>query len=67
MLNQFRWSQDKSLRQWLRNTRLDGFGKMVADLDKADTQRQAILTQLHTRAKAAISNMPNLLTAASQV
>lgn len=67
MMNQFRWSQDKALRQWLRNTRLDGFGKMVGDLDKTDTERQAILAKLRTRAMAAMSNMPHLLAAADQV
>jgi hypothetical protein len=67
MMNQFRWSQDKALRQWLRNTRLDGFGKMVADLDKADTERQAVLAQLRANAMAAISNMPNLLEAVKSV
>jgi hypothetical protein len=65
MMNQFRWSQDKALRQWLRNTRLDGFGKMVGELDKADTERQAIMAQLRTRAMAAMSNMPHLLAAAN--
>ena len=62
MMNQFRWSQDKALRQWVRNSRLDGFGKMVADLDKTDTERQAILAKLHANSSAAMSNMPNLLT-----
>jgi hypothetical protein len=65
MMNQFRWSQDKALRQWLRNTRLDGFGKMVAELNKDDTERQAIMAQLRARALAAMANMPNLLTAVS--
>ena len=65
MMNQFHWSKDKAMRQWMRNSRLDGFGKMVADLDKADVERQAILAQLRTRAMAAISNMPNLLISAS--
>jgi hypothetical protein len=55
------------LRQWLRHTRLDGFGKMVAELSKDDTERQAILAQLRTRTTAAMSNMPKLLSAASQV
>jgi NAD(P)-binding Rossmann-like domain len=61
MMNQFRWSQDKALRQWVRDARLDGFGKIVAELDKADTERHAILTQLRTQTVAAMSNMPNLL------
>jgi hypothetical protein len=67
MMNQFRWSQDKALRQWLRYTRLDGFGKMVAELDKADTERQAVLAQLRTRAMAAMSNMPHLMNASPMV
>ncbi len=67
LMNQFLWSKDNALRQWLRHTRLDGFGKMVAELSKDDTERQAILAQLRTRTTAAMSNMPKLLSAASQV
>jgi hypothetical protein len=65
MMNQFRWSQDKSLRQWLRNIRLDAFGKMVADLEKTDTERQAVLARLRTNAFAAMSNMPGLMAPAN--
>jgi hypothetical protein len=61
MMNQFRWSQDKNLREWIRNSRLDGFGKMVAELDRADVERQAVLARLRTNSFAAISNMPNLM------
>jgi len=61
MMNQFRWSQDKALRQWIRNARLDGFGKMVAELDKADTDRQATMARLRTNSMAAMSNMPKLI------
>lgn len=61
MTNQFQWSQDKALRQWMRSTRLDAFGKMVAEVDKADTDKQAILTQLRTHSVAAMKNMPKLM------
>ncbi len=61
MMNQFQWSQDKALRQWIRNSRLDGFGKMVSDLDKGDTDRQTTMARLRTNSMAAISNMPNLM------
>ena len=30
MMNQFAWSQDKALRTWIHNSRLDGFGKIIA-------------------------------------
>ena len=61
MMNQYHWSQDKSLRQWIRNSRLDGFGKMIADLDKADAEKMAVMARLRTNAMAAIANMPKLM------
>ncbi|MFO7705878.1 MAG: NAD(P)-binding protein [Halopseudomonas sp.] len=60
MMNQYHWSQDKALRQWIRNSRLDGFGKMIADLDKADAEKWAVMGRLRTNAMAAIANMPKL-------
>ena len=30
MMNQFRWSQDKALREWIAANRLDGFSNMIA-------------------------------------
>jgi hypothetical protein len=61
MLNQYQWSQDKALRQWMRNSRLDSFGKMVAELDKADTQRQAVVARLRENLMGAMGNIPNLM------
>jgi hypothetical protein len=61
MMNQFQWSQNKALRQWMRNSRLDGFGKMVAELDRADAEKQAVLARLRTNSIAAISNIPHLM------
>jgi len=62
MMNQFAWSQDKALRQWMRESRLDGFGKMVAEVDKLDADKQAILARLRSNAMAAMANMPKLMT-----
>lgn len=61
MMNQFQWSQNKPLRQWMRHSRLDGFGKMVAELDKSDTERQAVMAAIRTHSMAAMSNMANLM------
>lgn len=61
MMNQYHWSQDKALRQWIRNSRLDGFGKMIADLDKADAAKMEVMGRLRTNAMAAIANMPRLM------
>lgn len=63
MSNQMRWSQDAALRQWLRNSRLDGFGKMVSEVSKDDAERQAVLARLRASAMPAAANMQRLLAA----
>lgn len=66
MMNQFQWSQDKPLRQWIRGTRLDGFGKLVADASADDADKQAILIRLKNSSIAAMGNITRLLAADSQ-
>jgi hypothetical protein len=60
MHNQFHWGQDKPLRDWMRSSRLDGFGKLVAGADKSDAEQMAVLARLKERAPAAISNLSRL-------
>ncbi len=48
MVNQFIWSQDKTLREWIKNNRLDGFSKLAANTDKSDADKMAILNILRT-------------------
>ncbi len=60
LLNQFQWSQDKALRQWMRTSRLDAFGALVAGIEKTDVARQATLAQLRTNTMAAMMNMSKL-------
>jgi hypothetical protein len=61
MWNQFQWGQDKVLRKWIRESRLDGFGKLIAAIDPQDAARQAILARLRTQAAAAMANLPKLV------
>ena len=63
MTNQLRWSQDEALRGWLRNSRLDGFGKMVSEVDRQDADRQSVLARLRACSMAAVQNMPRLAAA----
>ena len=61
MMNQMQWSQDKTLRNWMRETRLDGFGKLMSNIDPSDTEKLAIMGNFRTQAMAAMANMPKLL------
>lgn len=64
MMNQAQWSQDKTLRDWMRASRLDGFGKVMASADRNDLEKMAILDKLRSQAMAAMGNMPKLLAGA---
>jgi hypothetical protein len=62
MRNQFQWGQDKSLRAWMRDSRLDGFGKLMASVDKQDIEKQEIIARLREQSAAAMANLPRLIT-----
>jgi hypothetical protein len=61
MMNQMQWSQDKTLRNWMRDTRLDGFGKLMTGIDPSDTEKLAMMGNLRTQAMAAMANFPKLM------
>jgi len=61
MANQMAWSADKSLRNWIRSTRLDGFGKLTANLGADDAEKLATLAEIKQYGMAATGNMKNLL------
>lgn len=63
MVNQFHWGQDKDLRQWVRTSRLDGFGKLMAGIALDDTEKQAIMARYKQAASDAMTNLPKLLRA----
>ena len=61
MQNQYRWGQDKALRQWMRDSRLDGFGRLMSSVDPADTEMQAVLARYKAGAMAAMTKLPRLM------
>ncbi len=63
MMNQAAWSQDKALRNWVRDSRLDGFGRVVAAADPNNPQQMAILARLRSVAPAAAANLAKLAAA----
>ena len=54
MTNQFNWSQDKPLRNWIRNNRLDGYSNMVAGIGEDETDKKAILQRLRDNSMPAM-------------
>jgi NAD(P)-binding Rossmann-like domain len=60
MMNQMAWMQDKVLSKWIRNCRLDGFGKVIAAISPDDTEKQAVLAHFRGNAMAAMGNLQRL-------
>ena len=46
MMNQYNWSQEKDLRQWLRDNRLDGYSQLVAGIEEHETEKLAIMKRM---------------------
>jgi NAD(P)-binding Rossmann-like domain len=65
MTNQMHWAQDKALRNWMREARLDGFGKLISNIAPNDTEKMAIMSGLRTQAMAAMANLPRLMASTS--
>lgn len=61
--NQAQWGQDKALRQWIRASRLDGFGRLVSGIAAHETDKLAIVARLKDNAAAAMANLQRLVAA----
>ncbi|MEO0451327.1 MAG: NAD(P)-binding protein [Pseudomonadota bacterium] len=46
MMNQYNWSQEKDLRGWLRNNRLDGYSQLTTGIEEDEVEKLAILKRL---------------------
>jgi NAD(P)-binding Rossmann-like domain len=63
MMNQMQWMQDAALGKWIRESRLDGFGKVIAAVGSNDAEKQAILLKLRNNAMGAMMNLQRLAAA----
>lgn len=61
MMNQFNWSQDKGLRNFLLENRLDGFSKIAKNVDKEDTEKMAIMKRLRNNAMPAMMKLQQFI------
>jgi hypothetical protein len=57
MRNQHVWSQDKDLRQWLLNNRLDGFSQLVRSVKEDDIEKLMILKRMRDNGPAAMAKL----------
>lgn len=65
LLNQMRWGQDKALRGWIRDCRLDGFGRLVSAVPADDAPKQALLARLKAAAPGVMAAAPRWMMAQS--
>lgn len=65
MMNQFAWSQNPQIREWLATCRLDGFASVLRQVDKDDAEKQAILKAFKSHGMPAFANLQAMMAAAS--
>ena len=61
MMNQYVWSRNKQLREWMLNSRLDGFSRMIADIPADDASKIDVLNAFRANTPSAIGNIQSLL------
>ncbi|MEO1040246.1 MAG: NAD(P)-binding protein [Pseudomonadota bacterium] len=59
-MNRYACSQNAAVRNWIGNSRLDGYSKIARETPKDDEKRQAILKEVGAAAMAAASNLGRL-------
>lgn len=61
MMNQYTWSQEKDLRDWTLNNRLDGYSRMVANVKPEETEKVALLKSMRANSMAAVLKLQNYI------
>ena len=61
MMNQYNWSRDSEIREWLLNNRLDGFSKLVHEMDKTNTKNTAILQRMKDNSMPAMAKLQQFM------
>jgi hypothetical protein len=61
MMNQYNWSRNSEIREWLLHNRLDGFSKLVHEMDKTDTKSVAILQRMKESAMPAMAKLQQFM------
>lgn len=57
MMNQYNWSQEKDLRHWLRENRLDGYSQLTTGIGEDETEKLAIMGKLRDNAVPSVMKL----------
>lgn len=61
MMNQYTWSQEKDLRQWLNDNRLDGYSQLMSSVKEGETEKLAILKRMRENAVPAVMKLQEMM------
>ena len=61
MMNQYNWSRDNDIRDWLTQNRLDGFSGMVRGVSPDDIEKQVILNRMKAASLPAMAKLTQLV------
>jgi hypothetical protein len=61
VMAQASWNTDRTVRDWITRSRLDGYGKMAQAVDPSDAGRMALRQRYKSAGAAAMANLPALL------
>ncbi|MBE1299232.1 MAG: NAD(P)/FAD-dependent oxidoreductase [Alteromonadaceae bacterium] len=57
LMNQYFWSKEPGLKDWLKNNRLDGFMRLVASVKFYEFEKLKVLNRMRKAAKPAIAKL----------
>ena len=57
MINQYQWSQDKALQQWMVGNRLDGASSLISKISREDDEKQEVIKRLQKNAPLAAAKL----------
>jgi hypothetical protein len=61
MFNQYQWSQEPGLREWIADNRLDGFSRLMASIDRDDQQKMQIMAMFKQYAMPAMAKVQQFI------
>jgi hypothetical protein len=62
MVNQYTWTQEKALRTWINNDRLNGFSTLIRSASREDKAKMAILARLRNNLMPAMMKLQQYMT-----